>query len=58
MPAIQNFAKNKAVAFLEKKIKTKVVIDNLSISFPKEVVLKGVYFEDPTGQDPSSPVHF
>ena len=48
LPAIQNFAKNKAVAYLENKIKTKVVIDNLSISFPKEVVLKGVYFEDQT----------
>lgn len=46
VPAVQNYAKNKAVAFLEKKIKTKVVIDNLSISFPKEVVLNGVYFED------------
>ncbi len=46
IPAVQNYAKNKAVAYLEKKLKTKVVIDNLSISFPKEVVLKGVYFED------------
>jgi len=46
IPAVQNFAKNKAVAWLEKKIKTKVSIDQLSISFPKEIVLKGVYFED------------
>ncbi|HWB24668.1 MAG TPA: translocation/assembly module TamB domain-containing protein [Chitinophagaceae bacterium] len=46
VPAVQNFAKNKVVAYLQKKIKTKVSIDKLSISFPKEVVLKGVYFED------------
>jgi len=46
IPAVQNFAKNKAVAYLQKKIGTKVSIDRLSISFPKEIVLKGVYFED------------
>lgn len=46
IPAVQNFAKNKAVAYLQKKIGTKVSIDRLSISFPKEVVLKGVYLED------------
>lgn len=46
IPAVQNFAKNKAVAYLQKKIGTKVSVDRLSISFPKEVVLKGVYFED------------
>lgn len=46
IPAVQNFAKNKAVAYLQKKIGTKVSIDKLSISFPKEVVLQGVYVED------------
>ncbi|HVX50601.1 MAG TPA: hypothetical protein VHB48_10610, partial [Chitinophagaceae bacterium] len=46
IPAIQNFAKNRAVAYLQKKLKTKVSINKLSIAFPKEVVLKGVYFED------------
>lgn len=46
IPAVQNFAKNKAVAYLQKKIGTKVSIDKLSISFPKQVVLKGVYLED------------
>jgi len=46
IPAVQNFAKNKAVAYLQKKIGTKVSIDRLSIAFPKEVVLKGVYVED------------
>jgi len=46
IPAVQNFAKNKAVAYLENKIKTKVSIGRLSIAFPKQIVLKDVYFED------------
>lgn len=46
VPAVQNFAKDKAVAFLQKKIGTPVKIDRLSISFPKKVVLEGIYFED------------
>jgi hypothetical protein len=43
---VQNFAKNKVVAYVEKKIKTKVSIGTLSIAFPKQIVLKNVYFED------------
>jgi len=43
---VQNFAKNKIVAYLENKIKTKVSIGTLSIAFPKRIVLKDVYFED------------
>ena len=46
IPAIQNFLKNKAVAYLEKKIGTRVEVERLAISFPKKVVLEGVYFED------------
>lgn len=46
VPAVQNFAKNKAVAYLQNKLHTKVQINKLSIDFPKQVVLKGVYFED------------
>ena len=46
IPAVQNFAKNKIVAYLENKIKTKVSIGTLRISFPKQIVLKDVYFED------------
>ncbi len=46
VPGVQQFAKNKVVAFLENKLKTKVEIDRLSIAFPKRIVLKGVYFED------------
>ncbi len=46
IPAVQNFAKDKAVAYLEKKLKTKVAIGNLSIAFPKRIVLSDIYFED------------
>ncbi len=46
IPAVQNFAKNKAVGYLEGKIKTKVSIAKLSIAFPKRIVLQGIYFED------------
>lgn len=46
IPAVQNFAKDKAVAYLEDKIHTKVSIEKLSIKFPKQVVLENIYFED------------
>jgi hypothetical protein len=49
VPAVQNFAKNKAVSFLQGKIKTKVQINRLSIEFPKLIVLEGVYFADQKG---------
>lgn len=46
IPSIQNFAKDKAITYLHKKIKTKVSLDRIAINFPKEVVLEGFYFED------------
>ncbi|RDI56175.1 translocation/assembly module TamB [Flavobacterium glaciei] len=46
VPSVQNFAKDKAVTYLEEKIKTKVSVDSLAIKFPKKVILQGVYFED------------
>ncbi|UPT70362.1 MAG: hypothetical protein M0D53_14900 [Flavobacterium sp. JAD_PAG50586_2] len=46
IPAVQNFAKDKAVTYLEGKLKTKVVINKIKIAFPKDVTLEGVYFED------------
>ncbi|MBP6180585.1 translocation/assembly module TamB domain-containing protein [Flavobacterium sp.] len=46
MPSVQNFAKEKAVTYLEGKIKTKVSIDSLKIRFPEKIILKGVYFQD------------
>ncbi|MEP6684405.1 MAG: AsmA family protein, partial [Parafilimonas sp.] len=46
VPAVQNFAKNKVVAYVQNKIKTKVEIGKLSLDFPKRLVLENVYFED------------
>ncbi len=46
LPPVQNFAKDKAVTFLQDKIKTPVRLDHISISFPKEVVIEGLYLED------------
>nr|WP_315246820.1 translocation/assembly module TamB domain-containing protein [uncultured Flavobacterium sp.] len=46
IPSVQNYAKDKAITFLHKKIKTKVSLDKIAIKFPKEVVLEGFYFED------------
>lgn len=46
VPAIQNFLKNQAVAYLEKKLGTRVAVDRLSIAFPKKIVLEGIYLED------------
>lgn len=46
IPSVQNYAKGKAVTYLEGKIKTKVTIKRLEIGLPKKVILEGVYFED------------
>ena len=46
IPAVQNYAKDKAVTYLEGKIKTKVAIDRIEIRLPKKVILEGFYFED------------
>jgi hypothetical protein len=46
VPAVQNFAKNKAVNFLQDKIHTKVQIGHISLGLPKLLVLEHVYFED------------
>ena len=46
LPAVQNFAKDKAVTFLQNKIKTPVRLDHISISFPKEVIIEGLYLQD------------
>ena len=46
VPSVQNFAKDKAVTYLQNKIKTKVILDRISVKFPKEIVLEGFYFED------------
>ncbi|MFV7236883.1 translocation/assembly module TamB domain-containing protein [Flavobacterium sp. ZB4R12] len=46
IPSVQNYAKEKAITYLEGKIKTKVSIDRIEIGLPKKVILEGVYFED------------
>ncbi len=46
LPPIQNKLTQKAIGFLEEKIGTDVSLDHISISFPKTIVLEGLYFED------------
>jgi hypothetical protein len=46
IPAVQRYSKDKAVTYLEGKLKTKVSIDKVRIAFPKDITLEGVYFED------------
>ena len=46
IPSVQNYAKEKAVTYLEGKIKTKVSIARLKIGLPEKVILEGVYFQD------------
>jgi len=46
IPAVQDFGRKKIVSFLRNKIHTKVEIRKLAISFPKKVVLEGVFMED------------
>lgn len=49
IPAVQTWITGKAVSFLENKIGTEVSLGRLSISFPKDVVLEDIYFEDQSG---------
>ena len=46
IPAVQRYSKDKVVAYLEGKIKTKVSIRKVQIGFPKDIVLEDIYFED------------
>ncbi len=46
VPAIQNFLKDKAVAYLQDKIKTRVRIGHFSLAFPKKIVLEDILLED------------
>uniref|UniRef100_UPI0040473EA3 translocation/assembly module TamB domain-containing protein n=1 Tax=Mariniflexile sp. TaxID=1979402 RepID=UPI0040473EA3 len=46
IPFVQNFVKDKAVAYLEGKIKTKVEVGSIEIGLPKKVILHDFYFED------------
>lgn len=46
VPAVQNYAKDKAVTFLQNKIHTRVEIGHISLGLPKLLVLENVFFED------------
>ncbi|HTJ14274.1 MAG TPA: translocation/assembly module TamB domain-containing protein [Dinghuibacter sp.] len=46
VPAVQQFAKQKAVSYLQRKLGTPVRLNRLRIIFPKQVVLEGIYVED------------
>lgn len=46
IPAVQNFAKDKAISFLQTKIDTKVSVGRIEIGLPKNIILEEVYFED------------
>src|SRR5687768_6142657 len=49
VPAVQNFAKDKAVAYLEKKIKTPVKLGRIEIGLPKDVILEDLYLQTQSG---------
>ncbi|WP_130733585.1 translocation/assembly module TamB [Flavobacterium sp. J27] len=49
IPFVQNYVKDKAVSYLENKIKTKVEIGSIEIGLPKKVILTDFYFEDQSG---------
>lgn len=46
VPAVQNWARGKAVTYLEGKIGTKVEVNKISLNLPKLIVLEDIYFED------------
>ncbi len=49
LPAVQNYVRKRAVTFLQEKIGTRVEVAHLRITFPKNILLEGVYFEDQQG---------
>jgi len=46
IPAVQNFAKNKAIGYLKKKTHTEVRLESIKIALPKDIVLNKFYIED------------
>lgn len=48
LPSVQNIIKNKAVDYLEKKIKTKVELEHIYIGFPNTIEIENLYLQ---GQD-------
>lgn len=47
-PPVQNFARKKVQAWLQKKLDTRIEIGRLRIGFPSSVVLEKIYVEDKT----------
>ena len=43
---VQNFGRKEIQSYLESKLHTKVIIGDLSVDFPKMIVLKNIYVED------------
>ncbi|AYB29832.1 translocation/assembly module TamB [Chryseolinea soli] len=46
IPYVQHKLTAKAVGFLKEKIGTEVRLEHISLSFPKKIVLEGLYLED------------
>lgn len=46
IPAVQSRLVQRAVTFVQDKIGTRVSLDHISLSFPKALVLDGIYLED------------
>lgn len=48
LPAVQNFVKNKAIDFVEGKIKTKISLGRIYVGFPNTIEVENLYLQ---GQD-------
>jgi hypothetical protein len=46
IPSIQNRIAQKAITFLEEKIKTNVELERIVIDFPKKIVIEGLFVQD------------
>lgn len=46
IPAVQNYAKDQTVSWLNGKLKTKLSIAKFRINFPNQILVEKVYFED------------
>ncbi len=46
VPAVQNYAKDRFVVYLEKRLNTNVEVGKLYIDFPRHITLEDVYIED------------
>lgn len=45
-PPVQNFIRQKAVTYLEKKLQTKIAVGRIYIGLPRKVIIEDVYVED------------